>query len=415
MQSKSTLHIHILCGDSTYNRGDRANLASQINLLQTHFPGSRITTSSYRPEVDQDWYPAEFVRRKLPLSRDEIKCLRQADVIVWGGGALLIDNASRVKILYWNFVIGFVKIILRKPVMAWAHGVIFNTKLGLAAGRNVLNWVDLITVRDQNSLDAIERARVTKTPYHLTADPAVLFTPDDPATGAKILQSEGIDYLERSIFAIACTFTALHNKPNRLIPYMIAKPLGLVKEDHETLNKAKSALNDLATQLIEKYNCQVVFFPTYPAPWENDNKYFEDIVEMSEYGEQVTYLKYDNYSPNEYFAIWHHIKAIISIPMHHAIISTTMGVPCLNLFYEPKGRDFFRAIHAEERMMSVERLYEEGAEVVVKQVDSMLENWDMLSTQSIPYFQDVQDQAMGNITYLKQLLKERGLLVPHED
>ena len=66
-------------------------------------------------------------------------------------------------------------------------------------------------------------------------------------------------------------------------------------------------------------------------------------------------------------------------------------------------------------MMNVKRLYEEGAEVVVKQVDYMLDNWDVLSAKSAPYFQEIQDQAMENITYLKQLLREKGLLVPHED
>lgn len=405
-------HIHILCGDATYNRGDRGNLSAQIDLLQGYFPDARITVDSRRPEVDQTWYGVEVAKRRLPLSAEQVKYLKQCDVVVWGGGALLADNASCVKIPYWVTVIGFIKWVLRKPVMAWAQGLVLTTAFGSLLARLALDWADLVTVRDQNSFRTLERIGATQPSYYLTADPAVLAQASSPEVGRRILLAEGVPMDDRPLFVITNTFCPFHYNPRDVLPYMISRPLGLYGQDREEkVDLLKKTLARLADLLIANYDCRMLFIPTYPAPWEEDLKHFQDTVHMMRSGGRVCCLKRDIYSPRDYLSMWHHFDLVITIPLHHSIFSTVMEVPCVNLYYEPKGRDFFAEIDAEDRLLDVELLFqEEGPELVAQVVDNALSNWGSMLGRMRPRFKLVQSRARRNADYLAMLMRERGLI-----
>lgn len=403
--------IYILCGDATYNRGDRGNLSAQTDLLQSRFPGARIIVDSYRPEVDQAWYHAEVIRRGTFLSLEQIRHLREADVVVWGGGALVADNASQIKIPYWIVVIGLIKWVLRKPVMAWAQGLVIGTRLGTHLGRRVLNWADLITVRDENSFETLRRIGATRRAHFMTADPAVLVRASSPEVGRRILEAEGITMNGRSLFAITNTFCPFHYDARDILPYMIARPLGLRRgRGEESVQLLKTALAHIADALIEKYDCHVLLIPTYPAPWEKDLEHFQDVARMAAHSEHISCLTGDTYSPHDYLALWHHFNLVVTIPLHHSIFSTVMEVPCVNLYYEPKGCDFFTAIDAKDRLLDVNILYEDdGPELVVQTVDYTLSNWDSLLARTRPRFKAIQDRARQNADHLASLLEEREL------
>ncbi len=92
--------ICILCGNAAHNRGDRANLSAQISLLRTRLPDADITVCSDRPDIDKSWYGVTIVPRGMPCSLRLFHALKKADVVVWGGGALIADNAGRLLIPY---------------------------------------------------------------------------------------------------------------------------------------------------------------------------------------------------------------------------------------------------------------------------------------------------------------------------
>lgn len=404
------LTIYILCGDATYNRGDRGNLSAQTDLLRERFPGARIIVDSFRPGVDQEWYRTEVIRRGLLLSAEQIRFLRAADVVVWGGGALVTDNGSRIKIPYWAVIIGFIKWVLRKPIMAWAHGLVINTQLGARFGRLALNWADLITVRDENSFQTLERIGATRPPHYLTADPAVLVRASSAGIGRRILAAEDVPTDGRPLFVIANTFCPFHYNSRDVLPYMIAWPLGLrSRRGEHRLQPLKNALARITDLLIDYYDCHVLFIPTYPAPWEEDLKHFQDVAYMAAHSEHISCLRGDTYSPHDYLALWHHFDLVVTIPLHHAIFSTVMEVPCVNLYYEPKGRDFFTAIDAKDRLLDVDLLFrQDGPELLLRTVDYTLSNWDSLLTRTRPLFKAVQARARQNADHLARLVQEHG-------
>ena len=77
--------IYILCGNATYNRGDRGNLTAQLDLLLERFPGADITIDSFRKDIDEHWYPVRVIERGAFLSFKQLAYLARADVVVWGG------------------------------------------------------------------------------------------------------------------------------------------------------------------------------------------------------------------------------------------------------------------------------------------------------------------------------------------
>lgn len=404
--------IYILCGDATYNRGDRGNLCAQIDLLRSRFPDAHIVVDSYRPECDRVWYNAEVIRRGLFLSLEQIKKLRKADVVVWGGGALLADNASRIKIPYWVLVIGFIKWVLRKPIMVWAQGLVIDTKMGATLSKVLFNWTDLITTRDENSFKTLQRIGATRQQHFMTADPAVLVQASSPKVGRHILETEGVKNDGKPLFVITNTFCPFHYNKDDIIPYMIARPLGLRRHrEQSALAPLMDALSRIADLLIKKYDCKMLFIPTYPAPWENDVKYFQDISKRATHRDRIFILKGDSYSPNDYLSLWHHFDFVLTIPLHHSIFSTAMKVPCVNLYYESKGLDFFRAIDAKDRMLDVNCLYEkDGPERVLEIIDYTVSNWDSLLVRTRTRFETIQDRARQNADHLVALMEKRGIL-----
>jgi len=407
-----SLTIYILCGDATYNRGDRGNLTAQIDLLRSTIDGVTIYVDSYRPEVDKFWYNADrTIRRGLILSREQVKYIKKADLIVWGGGALLADNASIVKIPYWFFVIWFIRKILGKPIMAWAHGLVISSRLGKLFGRAVLNLTALVTVRDLTSFQTLKDIGVDVPPLHLTADAATIIVPSNSEAAKLIFEAEGIPFSDRPLIAICNTFCSFHYDARAVIPYMVAKPLGLIKDNYEErIKPIRDGLVTLTDRFVEEMGCNVLYIPTYPAPWENDLVHFEKMIASVKYPGSTFLLRGDQYAPKDYLSMWNYFKGVVTIPLHHAIFSTVMDVPCVSLYYEPKGEDFFAQINAKERAIDVKVLYQyAGPEHVFFTLQKSIKQWEIYRELSAEPFATVQFEARRNASLLIELVERLRL------
>ncbi|MBI3332173.1 polysaccharide pyruvyl transferase family protein [Candidatus Peregrinibacteria bacterium] len=399
----------ILCGNAAFNRGDRANLASQIALLKSEFPGCRIIVGSYRAQIDREWYDAEVIPRGKIFSRALFRAIKESDAVIFGGGALLADNAGRLLIPYWLCIIAFVRFILKKPVMAWAHGIVLETKLGKFLARILLNITESVTVRDHDSLDQL-RALKLKVRPHLTADPAILIEPSSPHVGEKLLQEQAVTKDRRPLFAIAPTFWHLYHRPGDLLPYQWARSLGLRRDRSEKeFKEYTEALAHLCDRLIARFHCRILFLPRYPAaPWKEEER-LALVRTTSLSPEDITVFKGDDHPPRDYFSMWHHFDCLISVALHDAIIATALKIPCVHISYEPKGRSFFERISALDRIISYERfLKPEGPEAVTELTVRTLERWPKL----LPYLdrsvEALQEAAQANALHLKRMMERVG-------
>lgn len=399
----------ILCGNAAFNRGDRANLTSHIALLKSQFSGARIIVGSYRADVDREWYDAEIVPRGKIFSRSLLKAIQESDAVIFGGGALIADNGGRLLIPYWLAVIAFVRFVLKKPVMAWAHGIMLETKTGKFLARPLLNMMESITVRDHDSLDQLRALKLKICP-ELTADPAILMEPDPPQCGEEILQAQGIIKDRRPLFAIAPTFWHLYHRPTDLLPYQWAKSLGLRGDrSEEEFKKYTEALAHLCDTLIEKFQCRILLLPRYPAkPW-CEEELLGKVRSQSLNPGDITVFAGDECFPREYFSMWHHFDCLVSVALHDAIVATALGVPCVHINYEPKGRSFFKRMSGLDRLFPYERfLKPKGPETVTELAERTLEHWPTLTPYLNRSVEALQEAAQANALHLSRMMDRVG-------
>jgi polysaccharide pyruvyl transferase WcaK-like protein len=89
------------------------------------------------------------------------------------------------------------------------------------------------------------------------------------------------------------------------------------------------------------------------------------------------------------------------------------GAPTINLYYEPKGRDFFLALDAEDRLMDVNDLLSTDAENrLLDMVNRTLRDWPALRERTRSRLGPIQARARENAALLKQALIRRGLWPP---
>ncbi|USG64254.1 polysaccharide pyruvyl transferase CsaB [Brevibacillus ruminantium] len=184
------------------NAGDDVVLYGIISALRREQPNMSLAVLSNQPERTTSLFgiPA-YNRWSLPVILRE---LMKSDMLVMGGGTLMQDVTSPRSVLYYLGIVSIAK-MLGKPVVFYAQG--FGPILKPISRRlikQVVNRVDVITVRDYESGDDFQACGVTKAPIYVTADPAMTISPDDISSdrGRELLQALFAD-LSKPLVAIS--------------------------------------------------------------------------------------------------------------------------------------------------------------------------------------------------------------------
>lgn len=399
--------FYILCGNATYNRGDRFNLAAQTQLLQQTFPKCKITVASYNAELDADWYNnVTIVQRSMFFfSREQIRQICASDMVIWGGGALIADNACRLLIPWWGVQLFFIRFILRKPIMAWAHGTVLETRVGRWCARKIYNWCSIITVRDRGSLEDVLSLNTTTTP-HFAADPACMISPSAPRIGKNILQQESVS-LHRPLVGITLTFWPFYSNKKDVFPYMLGRKLGLrTSENNTQLQLFLSRMRSIAEHIIAKHHVDVLFLPRYPNTTWEDIPLTKSLIRDSKYHHHMRIIEKDIYSPEEYASIWHHLEFSISTALHDTIISTALDVPCYQFAYERKGVNFYEDLHLTQCMSTWDELLgtEKEFDRILKRVDAYYKTRHNHSAFLQKWKEEYRSRAESNATHLARML-----------
>lgn len=179
-------NILILNGDSSSNIGDGAILLGNIELLKTLFPGSPIRAFSMFPERDTQWYGIFFYKKSMLTER--LKAYFWANLVIWGGGELIQDDTSRLKIPYWFMRIMLLSLVFRKKIIALGQGLgPVGNRQGKALTKLMANRLALYFSRDNYS-EGMLRALGATIPIISSLDPAILVSNSVVAGEASLVQ-----------------------------------------------------------------------------------------------------------------------------------------------------------------------------------------------------------------------------------
>ncbi|MBN2460512.1 MAG: polysaccharide pyruvyl transferase family protein [Candidatus Cloacimonetes bacterium] len=372
------------------NKGDQAILQAMLHDIRNRMPN-----------LDVVIFPNSHLR-SIRLYRQYWINLRQADLLVFGGGQELQDHVSLAFLIS-----GLLKIILarlqHRKIMCYALGVgPVATRLGKLLLRLILNRVDIITLRDEDSLILLRTLKVEKPPIHVTADPAITLLAADNHRIREINGIEGIGDKHHPKIAVA---------PRRWFHYNhYLLPMSLHARFHhlrgrEDFSKLIKILAEIADYLINTLQSQIVFVPMRAAstgkdPGQDDDLVSQEIIDAMHYKENAILLR-GNYNPGELKGLLGKMDMVIGMRMHALIMASMMKVPVIGLNISPKFPAFLRMIGQEKYLIEPEGL---SRSKFISTVNQLWKEREEIRAALATRCEILQYLALHNCEYLSQLL-----------
>jgi len=296
------------------NVGDEAVLESMVQEFKRRVADIEMVVISASPELTTEFYQVKSIHRYnlIKILREMLK----ADIFVSGGGTLFQDSTSSRSFWYYLGLILLAK-VLRKKTAVFAQGFgPLRKNINQKVARLVLNRVDFITLRDDESYRRLKEIGVKKPPILVTADPSFMLAPPGPLEGKKILSLEGIP-MDRPLIGVSI----------RSLPRQAALE-----------ERVSKALAESLDQMVRKFNCQPVFMLLHcPEDIREANAVINLMQEKSSVVFRICH-------PKEIISLISRFDLLIGMRLHALIFAAMNGVPMLGISYDPKVESFMKFI-----------------------------------------------------------------------
>ncbi|MEW5323155.1 polysaccharide pyruvyl transferase CsaB [Geobacillus thermoleovorans] len=353
------------------NTGDEAILEAIIDNLRAELPNPDITVFSLSPEQTAKAHGVKSVYRGWRHdNKGKIRALREADLLISGGGGLLQD-AYPTRFLFgplpYYLLIVFLAKLCGTKVMFFSQGIgPINTKWGKILMRVFGNMADFITVRDEYSKQLLRRLGVTRPETVVTADIVFAFRPKEDEACVESLPLRGDEQL------VAVSVRPWFHR--RDYYWKIAKALD---------------------ELIESEDITPVFVPM---EGRHDIYASEQVVKQMAHGASCHILGPD-FTPNQYLHFISLCRLTIGMRLHSLIFSALAGVPHIGLSYDPKVESLLKRSGMWDYSF---RLDDIDAVKLVNNTRYMLRRRESLSRIVRQNAEQMRRDALENIRLLKE-------------
>jgi len=303
------------------NIGDDAILAAMIKQLRT-IDDLDITVATKHAEKMSSWLNVKTLERSGKSNLLKVyKAVFSTDVLIVGGACVISDYQKNLKGLisgYPGFGLTLIALarILRKPVMVYGIGVEdIPSKFKRFIIKKVYNSVDVITLRDQGSLELLNNIfNVTRPKLFVTADPVLGMTyPNDDFVN-EINPPILFDNDKKPLVGISFAYGV--DTRAELIDFM-----------------AK-----LADHVVNKFDANVLFIPMNIIP-QHDLAGLNHVLDQMEFKSNVRMLSLP-YSYAEVISLVSKMDMVISSRMHLLIFSSVTNTPVIGISRVPKTDQF---------------------------------------------------------------------------
>lgn len=327
------------------NIGDEAVLYSMLRTLRSLQGDLKITVLSNEPEKTAKNYGVQAVNRWK--FKEVWKTIRQGDLIILGGGSLLQDVTSLKSPLYYLGIVFLAK-LLRKKVFFYNQGIGPITRgFSKKATKQIVNKVDLITVRDVASKELLYELGVTEPEILVKADSVL------GLYAQEMDKKQGLKYLEKNEIELDDEEAPI---------------IGISVRDWGDYQGYKKALAAVGDELVKK-GYQVVFLPFH---FPDDIVPSREIVNLMK--ESATVIR-DQLGVVEMLGVLSPLHLLIGMRLHALIMASVMEVPVVGISYDPKVDAFMKllgqplagrveTLDGESLMKEIQRVLLEREEVM---------------------------------------------------
>ncbi len=295
------------------------------------------------------------------------KAMKKTKVFLLGSGSILQDATSNRSIFYYHFIMRMA-VRYHCKTMLYANGIgPIHRPINQRTTAKLLNQMDLITVRDQESIEQLRKFKV-HTPVFLTADDSFSYDrndlpslPKDPNTAGKTIV--GVNFISKlmsmpgAVTEIAAALSSLaetHSFFYNLIPLHLDQDTFILQELHRLLPK-----------------CSRLIQPTGDP---------EELIAVIAAGHYHIFER-----------------------LHGQIISTTLNIPFLPIQYDPKNRSFSALVGIGSFLLTNRDLQRD---TIIAHFESVLKHQDEIREKLITYTENAREKALENRQYLLQLIKD---------
>jgi len=407
--------IVMAAGDGTFNLGDEAVIASFLKNLRGLTKDVEVTIFSCDPERTSKSHNVKSIRMDMSVLGlikslfTTIKTFSKMDLLVWGGGNLIADGSSH---LYTPFHL--IKVLLAKlmgkKVIVYAIGVgPLNGALGKFLTRLIVNHVDIITVRDEESKKILENVGITKPLIYVTVDPAVDLEPAKKSVVRKILEDDGIIKGEKQPLVAIVPRRVFHRKSkflfSSIIPVKYKVKFGLIdKKSKIKFERFEETLAKVADYLVDKLNVRIVFIPMQMSAeqQQQDDKISYEIIKKMKYKKNACILNSEKYTIQELKGIYGQMDLVIGVRFHAIILSASMNIPIVSLPYSPKGIRLTKRLGLEKYSIPVEKVEYKN---LIEKIEKVLSDKSSIKKNLKEKTKILKEKAKFNVKLVYDMLR----------
>lgn len=340
------------------NSGDDALLMSIIQDLRRYKESPNIVVLSANPKETSKSYRVKSINRLNLFSI--LKHMKKADMLISGGGTLIQDSTSTKSLCYYLMVISLAKKKNLK-VMLYSNGIgPLNKKKNAERTRKIINNVDLITLRDDESYETLKQIGVTKPKTIVTADPALSLVGADREKGKEILKGLGVP-ADKSLLGISLRRCAA------------------IKPGFE------QAMAKACDYAVEKYGFYPVFLPMQSS---KDLAISQSVARKMRNKASVVEIK----SVTDMISIVGCMNMCVGMRLHMLIYSAINSIPLIGLEYDPKIRSFMDYTHQNLHV----KVEEMTAEELIKLIDRCVIEYDEIREDLAENYIHLREKALEN-------------------
>ena len=290
------------------NAGDEALLSAITSTIKKIEPSASFVVLSGYPGKTARLHGLRAVNRINPWS--VTRELHSSDLLISGGGSLFQDVTGPFSLPYYISIVTLA-LFLGKPVIFYAQGVgPINRRFSKFLMRLIANRVNIITLRDEDSLKVLQAIGVTHPPVKVTADPVFNLEPRDSdyESMQELLQNH-------------CPGTG--------------KVIGVSVRKWAALEGYQPQLAQVLDELVQE-GYQVVFVPMdYPADVEESMRIASLMTEPA--------ALIDSYlTSHQHVALISHLHLMIGMRLHALIFAASQEVLFKGISYDPKIDSFLK-------------------------------------------------------------------------
>jgi L-malate glycosyltransferase len=335
------------------NSGDDAILMAILDNLRTYKKDIKILVLSKNPEETKRIYGIDTADRYN--FNEVVKAIKNSKLFLTGGGNLIQDESSTRSLMYYLATIWMAKKFGLK-VMLYSNGIgAVDKKANRLITSRIINTVDVITLREEKSLEEIKSLNITKPQVFVTADPAFTLDPCSDEEAFTILKAEGVD----------------KEKPK----------VGISIRKWKNCKSYIKQIAAAADYMFETLHVQPVLIPMH---YPHDVEICQTVASMMKHPPII--IK--------------NMDMIIGMRLHALIYGASLQVPMLGLIYDPKVAGFLEYIN-QPTAGNVENL---DYEHLIHSIDHVWNNRQQIKEQLSVSKQLFVSKAMQNAEIAIELL-----------